>query len=147
MNCPYVCSLWIEPTSLALLTQCSTTEPQEHYLYVNKTKITPIYARTKGRFTTSCAKHTHSPYLQTYRISILTVAGFSPSRLCHFCLVNSEMINWIKHTTLVFVKNTIQLRTFTWVMQEKLIQIRTAIKWPAHNINTEITSPCKTIIV
>ncbi len=28
--CHYVCSLGIEPTTFALLTQCSTTEPQEH---------------------------------------------------------------------------------------------------------------------
>ncbi len=27
----YVCSLGIEPTTFALLTQCSTNEPQEHY--------------------------------------------------------------------------------------------------------------------
>ncbi len=27
----YVCSLGIEPTTFALLTQCSTTEPQEHW--------------------------------------------------------------------------------------------------------------------
>ncbi len=26
-----VCCLGIEPTTFALLTQCSTTEPQEHY--------------------------------------------------------------------------------------------------------------------
>ncbi len=26
-----MCSLGIEPTTFALLTQCSTTEPQEHY--------------------------------------------------------------------------------------------------------------------
>ncbi len=26
----YACSLGIEPTTFALLTQCSTTEPQEH---------------------------------------------------------------------------------------------------------------------
>ncbi len=31
--CQYVCSLEIEPTTLALLTQCSTTEPQEHNLW------------------------------------------------------------------------------------------------------------------
>ncbi len=30
--CQYVCSLGIEPTTFALLTQCSTTEPQEHPL-------------------------------------------------------------------------------------------------------------------
>ncbi len=30
MYCKYVCSLGIEPTTFALLTQCSTTEPQEH---------------------------------------------------------------------------------------------------------------------
>ncbi len=29
--CQYVCSLGLEPTTFALLTQCSTTEPQEHY--------------------------------------------------------------------------------------------------------------------
>ncbi len=29
--CQYVCSLGIEPTTFARLTQCSTTEPQEHY--------------------------------------------------------------------------------------------------------------------
>ncbi len=28
--CQYVCSLGIEPTTFALLTQYSTTEPQEH---------------------------------------------------------------------------------------------------------------------
>ncbi len=28
--CQYVCTLGIEPTTFALLTQCSTTEPQEH---------------------------------------------------------------------------------------------------------------------
>ncbi len=28
--CEYMCSLGIEPTTFALLTQCSTTEPQEH---------------------------------------------------------------------------------------------------------------------
>ncbi len=32
--CQYVCSLGIEPTTFALLTQCSTTEPQEHYIKV-----------------------------------------------------------------------------------------------------------------
>ncbi len=30
--CQYVCSLGVEPTTFALLTQCSTTEPQEHIL-------------------------------------------------------------------------------------------------------------------
>ncbi len=34
MFCQYMCSLGIEPTTFALLTQCSTTEPQEHYIYV-----------------------------------------------------------------------------------------------------------------
>ncbi len=28
--CQYMCSLGIEPTTFVLLTQCSTTEPQEH---------------------------------------------------------------------------------------------------------------------
>ncbi len=28
--CQHVCSLGIEPSTFALLTQCSTTEPQEH---------------------------------------------------------------------------------------------------------------------
>ncbi len=30
IQCLYACSLGIEPTTFALLTQCSTTEPQEH---------------------------------------------------------------------------------------------------------------------
>ncbi len=30
MYCQYVCSLGIEPMTFALLTQCSTTESQEH---------------------------------------------------------------------------------------------------------------------
>ncbi len=30
LYCQYVCFLGIEPTTFALLTQCSTTEPQEH---------------------------------------------------------------------------------------------------------------------
>ncbi len=40
----YVCSLGIEPTTFALLTQCSTTEPQEHKL----NKISNVY------FTITC---------------------------------------------------------------------------------------------
>ncbi len=28
-----MCSLGIEPTTFALLTQCSTTEPQEHLIF------------------------------------------------------------------------------------------------------------------
>ncbi len=32
LYCQYVYSLGIEPTTFALLTQCSTTEPQEQYL-------------------------------------------------------------------------------------------------------------------
>ncbi len=35
MYCQYVCSLGIEPTTFALLTQCSTSEPQEHlFMYM-----------------------------------------------------------------------------------------------------------------
>ncbi len=30
IRCQYVCFLGIEPTTFALLMQCSTTEPQEH---------------------------------------------------------------------------------------------------------------------
>ncbi len=32
LYCQYMCSLGIEPTTFALLTQCSTTEPQEHII-------------------------------------------------------------------------------------------------------------------
>ncbi len=32
--CQYVCSLGIEPTTFVLLTQCSTTEPQEQPMYI-----------------------------------------------------------------------------------------------------------------
>ncbi len=34
LYCQYVCSLGIEHTTFALLTQCSTTEPQEHWLII-----------------------------------------------------------------------------------------------------------------
>ncbi len=33
--CQYMCSLGIEPTTFALQTQCSTTEPQEQVLIVS----------------------------------------------------------------------------------------------------------------
>ncbi len=39
----HVCSLGIEPTTFALLTQCSTTEPQEHYLLVNNQNISLLF--------------------------------------------------------------------------------------------------------
>ncbi len=32
--CQYVCSLELNPQCFALLTQCSTTEPQEHTIYM-----------------------------------------------------------------------------------------------------------------
>ncbi len=32
--CQYVCSLGIEPTTFALLMQCSTTDPQDHLFKV-----------------------------------------------------------------------------------------------------------------
>ncbi len=34
LYCQYMCSLGIEPTTFALLTQCSTTEPQEHMKWI-----------------------------------------------------------------------------------------------------------------
>ncbi len=37
----YVCSLGIEPTTFALLTQCSTTEPQDYGLEINLTYKLP----------------------------------------------------------------------------------------------------------
>ncbi len=36
LYCQYVSSLGVEPTTVELLTQCSTTEPQEHYIYKKK---------------------------------------------------------------------------------------------------------------
>ncbi len=35
LYCQYVCSLGIKPTTFALLTQCSTTEPQEHASFLS----------------------------------------------------------------------------------------------------------------
>ncbi len=37
MYCQYVCSLGIEPKTFALRTQCSTTEPQEHWFHMLNT--------------------------------------------------------------------------------------------------------------
>ncbi len=42
--CQYVCSLGIEPTTFALLTQCSTTEPQEHMYVYTHTHQSPFKA-------------------------------------------------------------------------------------------------------
>ncbi len=39
--CQYMCSLGIEPTTLALLTQCSTTEPQEHCIVSSSLLLSP----------------------------------------------------------------------------------------------------------
>ncbi len=39
--CQYICSLGIEPTTFALLTHCSTTEPQEHLYHFIKVSIHP----------------------------------------------------------------------------------------------------------
>ncbi len=37
--CQYVCSLGIKPTTFALLTQCSTAEPQEHFIVLQVRNI------------------------------------------------------------------------------------------------------------
>ncbi len=42
MYCQYMCSLGIEPTTFVLLTQCSTTEPQEHVLNMYSTNVNEI---------------------------------------------------------------------------------------------------------
>ncbi len=56
--CQYICSLGIEPTTFALPTQCSTTEPQEH---INKLKIHAFILRVYlSLFGTNC----HSTVLE-----------------------------------------------------------------------------------
>ncbi len=44
LYCQYVCSLGIEPTTFALLTQCSTSEPHEHLVSKISLKYIPIWA-------------------------------------------------------------------------------------------------------
>ncbi len=46
LYCQYMCSLGIEPTTFALLTQCSTTEPQEHEFWVIRQNINRIVANS-----------------------------------------------------------------------------------------------------
>ncbi len=54
--CQYVCSLGIEPTTFVLLTQCSTTEPQENLDYINDI-ITTFLGLRCASFMDSQYKH------------------------------------------------------------------------------------------
>ncbi len=63
LHCQYVCSLGIEPTIFALLTQCSnlTTEPQEHLC-----KHLDIPRQTPGQ---SISDHRTSYQLQSHHVA------------------------------------------------------------------------------
>ncbi len=48
--CQYMCSLGIEPTTFALLTQCSTTEPQEHMHHVSTCIMFKFYSQNRKQW-------------------------------------------------------------------------------------------------
>ncbi len=54
LSCQYACSLGIEPTTFALLTQCSTTEPQEHYLHLSSIYFLSFSPESKLTFLHTC---------------------------------------------------------------------------------------------
>ncbi len=54
--CQYVCSLGIEPTTFALLTQCSTIEPQKHKMVQNRYMV---QNRFENQRTINCIKKKH----------------------------------------------------------------------------------------
>ncbi len=65
LYCQYVCSLGIEPTTFALLTQCSTTEPQEHTHTQRERNTTHTDTHTH-RNTTHTHTHTHTQKHNTH---------------------------------------------------------------------------------
>ncbi len=54
-----MCSLGIEPTTFALLTQCSTTEPQEHFIkYIKKKSVSHfLFPVHNWEWTSSIYRH------------------------------------------------------------------------------------------
>ncbi len=99
--CPYVCVPWeLNPQSFALLTQCSTTEPQEHtypywYLgFIRFTRPNPIAICTFGKHVFGCkinatdkkwrqkakADRRIDPYIDPYNV-FLDIATNIPQRL------------------------------------------------------------------
>ncbi len=66
LYCQYVCSLGVEPTTFELLTQCSTTEPQEHYI---KKKTVIAYGNSneiKGHLSVLKERQFHYLFLKIY---------------------------------------------------------------------------------
>ncbi len=55
--CQHVSSLGIEPTTFALLTQCSTTEPQEHYNAVDAEHAAKRQINEREQGTMEAANH------------------------------------------------------------------------------------------
>ncbi len=65
LYCQYVCSLGNKPSTFVLLTQCSTTEPQEHLPFYNlKNLLSPqIWFFETGRFF-RCRRFFMEPFRQ-----------------------------------------------------------------------------------
>ncbi len=86
--CQYVCSLGIEPTTFALLTQCSTTEPQEQLYFEVFRAHCPIlddaalFQPAKpliGLFTHPYLSMTEKDYLGwEFKITLWTVSELHP---------------------------------------------------------------------
>ncbi len=73
-----VCSLGIEPTTFALLTQCSTTEPQEHIIL------------------TGCRSQAVNSYFNIYIYIFNMNANFQFDIYCCFFLFHAIPKNWTK---------------------------------------------------
>ncbi len=53
----YVHSLGIEPTTFCVLTQCSTTEPQEHYITYITAALQHLYLHSLLNYSTKKVSH------------------------------------------------------------------------------------------
>ncbi len=78
-----MCSLGIEPKTFALLTQCSTTEPQEHQEY------------TPGKTNCNVKKYASHKHFNNNKKSIFISVG------CYIFLLVSGVINCSVHNELV----------------------------------------------
>ncbi len=100
-----MCSLGIEPTTFALLTQCSTTEPQEHLLHPG------YYFTLIVKYTITIAHRLGYGFKQTHNRENWTLVAYFSKKPDLFCLLDDKMCKNIPGGT---VKNQNRaLSTFT----------------------------------
>ncbi len=91
----YMCSLGIEPTTFALLTQCSTTEPQEHYknnyiFLLSSSFFQQLSSETSYFMYKIQAKISNSLFFSLFEIVIMSLKLHFLRFLFLFILIDSE---------------------------------------------------------